>query len=131
MKTIKTQNKELIVVEVPEDAYDFILQNRLVTCILYTDNEKSDNIIRFDEILNCEILGKLSELPEEECSRFVEKIEKPAQYRSEFPNGKIPYYKSYTDGYYYSKAKESLISLLQANGVDTSNQNTILLIEKI
>lgn len=140
MKTIQTQSKELIVVEVPEDAYDLSIHHL---------NEEDDNtgenytvlrcfhsgITTFElsenKHIDCKILGKLSELSEEECSRFVIK-------------GGIGTYKDYCYnlgkidkiGVFgallemkFKTAKESLISLLQSHGVDTTKN--LLLIEKI
>lgn len=137
MKTIKTQNKEFIVIKVPEDAYDFDiiiskskhpLNNRLEYKIPAPIGQTKwgwyDKSLRL-KTGNHKILGKLLELSEEECSRFVEFL----FYNSinMFKNYKYPV----TTSYPFLSAKESLISLLQSEGVDTSNPRTILLIEKI
>ena len=130
MKTIKTAGKDLITIEVPGDAYDFKLtQYKQHTVLNYTYkiNGNIANVAindgEFNVILNnAKILGKLSELSEEECSRFV------ANWRIDglYQNYKII---SQYEEYMFKTARESLISLLQSNGVDTSK--TILIIERI
>lgn len=129
MPTIQTQNKELLVVEVPEDALEdrwFIVYNVKRNSFSVEFQTNKDNIyvdLKTDK--DCYILGKLSELSEEECSRFVEFAKH--------------FYKDYLCKYNVdlglqyklTDAKESLISLLQSHGVNTENQNTLLLIEKL
>lgn len=128
-KIIKTQNNELIVVEVPEDACKFIKDNdEICHYIMYSVNvtETSEDVIATTDLefdFDFKILGKLSELSEEECDRFVVKVMNNQHYQNYN-------YKNIVDRW-VKTAKASLISLLQANGVDCSNLNTLLLIEKI
>lgn len=120
MTTIKTHNNiELIVIEVPEDAYDFHIWGNDVLSYTEKSTDTNHNIASFK---NCKILGKLLELSEEECSRFVEFYETEKIYKN---------YIGFLDQAWDcgNSAKESFISLLQSQGVDTSKH--LLLIEKI
>ena len=110
MKTIKTQNKELIVVEVPDIELYSNTNERL-----FWDYYKKDNPDNNQEYL---ILGKLSELSEEECGRLVKS--KPHRH-SDYDL----YYNYKLNLYSFGSSKESLISLLQSEDVDT-NKNLLI-----
>ena len=95
-------NNNLLVVEVPETS----------------DIEETIDNLNLSG--NNKYLGKLSEISEEDCKRFVE--------------NKIRKYYNYSvfqqlEELMCDTAKESLISLLQANDIDTSNEDKILIIE--
>ena len=139
MKTVKTNSKDLMVVEVPEDAYDFKIE---VDFLFYRDNKTS--IWNEGTPINIpdgkyKILNKLSEVSEEECKRFVESyIEEVGwSFRPETIIPTITLYCNYKIkkpipiAMLCNTAKESLISLLQSNRVDCSNLSKILLIEKL
>ncbi len=130
----------LILEYVPEDAYDFKLTNYKKHTVLNYSYKINNNIANvgindgeFNVILNeAKILDKLSELSEEECQKFV-KVDYP------FDGQYIKMYKNYSSvplepwgiNTFFKTPKESLISLLQSHGIDTSKPNTILLIEKL
>lgn len=116
------QINNLIVVEVPDDAYDFKIWRTGITMdrsgVYYVIcKPRNERVAKFSEKENIEILGTLSDLSEEECSRFVSKG--------------YSKYKNYKEIYEYNfeTAKESLISLLQSDGVDTTKN--LLIIEKL
>lgn len=154
MQQIKTHNNiELICIEVPEDAwgfqfisidydFSFVLKDYafLKNSLYYNldlNAPISEGIMEFVKleipVSELKILGKLSELSEEECSRLVEFFQSSR-------TNKI-YYKNYVSSKekndniafssYKGDVKDSLISLLQSQGIDTSNLNTLLLIEKM
>ena len=146
MTTIKTYNdKTIIAIKVPEDAYDFewkcldywrnwklvyFLKNepRVYNRSLYYFDSKIPFI---DKKKLPKILGKLSELSEEECERFVFKYSANANTYDKNGFKNYLYTSSvWSFNKFKSTAKDSLISLLEANGVNTSNPNTLLLIEK-
>jgi hypothetical protein len=52
------------------------------------------------------------------CKELVFKVKAKSQNKSEFPDGKIPYYKNYGDGYYTSQAIYSFLSYLQSIQLD-------------
>ena len=131
MKQIQTIGNSLIVVKVPEDAYDFGFMKHNNSLFYWltsnkTISEGNGDMIRMDlSIENLKILGKLSELSEENCSKFVHKMigNNPSEQEIKF-RGKYYNYLDYT--IYCLTAKESLISLLQSNRVDT-NKNLLLI----
>ena len=135
MKEIQTNNGViLLVMEVPEAAYDFEIDiinyfpqifysyytNKGILDFPLTDSNSSNKE-------SFKILGKLSQISEEDCKRFVN--QHPAtlfyfNYR----------YKNLNEVFaihYELIAKESFISLLQSNDIDVSNEEKILLIEKL
>ena len=125
------QINNLIVVEVPEDAYNFrfCIDGTLFYDTTSKKHNSLFNIIKYFDHVKCKILGKLSELSEDVCSRFVENL----NFLETGISNAEQLYKCYfeTVGYPIITAKESLTSLLQSNGVDCSNLSKILLIEKL
>jgi hypothetical protein len=76
---------------------------------------------------NAKLLGKLSELPEEECIRFVEKHDCPTYqcYRDyQFLLGTEDYEKEHL--YDYFTAYESLLSLLLSHNIDIYKELILL-----
>lgn len=146
LKQIDTINGTIIVVEVPEDAYDFFIH--ISSIMGRTVENKLTTFYKEDcfDLPNCwqmtyKILGKLSELSEEECTKFVEfkNISSPCQ--CEICGYDVDCYRDYvnqTDDDWENNpvadrlhtAKESFISLLQSHGVDIS-KNNILILEKL
>ena len=117
MKKIKTAGNDIIVAEVPEDAIDYKISGTNYLCYYIEDNWEVE-VPRLQD--NWKILGKLSELSEEDCSKFVEQLS--------FMGKKSDKWLCYsTLACVKNTAKESLISLLQSNGIDTNNN--LLLIE--
>lgn len=130
MTTIKTHNNiELIALEVPENINKFWIHFESIsgeTRVVQDTNGLTTWDLCLEEGLHLDkykILGKLSEISEEECERFVVKVMNNQHYQNYN-------YKSIVDRW-VKTAKESFISLLQSNGIDTNNQNTLLLIEKL
>lgn len=127
MKTINANGNELIVVEVPDDANGF---NVTGLAIYFNSNNwdgkrtktsecrgyiSLDNDSKEHEFL---IIGLLRYLTESDCERLVEKVNSDSGiYRN---------YQVITFVVGFKTAKESLISLLQSHGIDTS-KNLILL----
>ena len=110
MTTIKTQSNSIIVVEVPEDVINW----QSLDIVLDWSKHK--------------ILGKLSELEDKDLERFVK-----------FSINSIRTYKNYTqqrgknntpwernEKMWLKSAKQSFISLLQSEGIDT-NKNLLII----
>ena len=141
MKTIDTISGKVLVVEVPEkdisipeiplNKIQFGLHNGENPFVNFYTNWGTEKHLGIRHIYNVilpkgnyKILGKLSEISEEDCERFV-----LGGFCS--TNG-CNIYKDYikeTSWSGFEIAKESLISLLQSNGIDTSKESEILLIE--
>lgn len=123
MNKIKTNNGDILVVNVLPEHHEFKISGSNYLC------SRSDKFVyeQLDGV--CEILGKLSELIDEDCDDFVE-------IKSKHPTKNV--YKDYTDysngrhvcmvRFIYS-AKESFISLLNSNGIDTSIEDNLLIIK--
>lgn len=121
MKTINANGNELIVVEVSDDAYDFNFgemdngHNIIDYSVKSKESKYSISNSLFYHNHKWIILCLLRDITESECERFV-------KYYSE-----LYLYLDYTGKITgCNTAKESLISLLQSNGIDTS-KNLILL----
>ena len=119
MKTIKTQSNSILAIEVPDDAYDFKIE---VDYLIYRDNKTSiwneGTPIQIPE--NSKILGKLSELEDEEFERFVEHSKKSLTNENTWRDYRFDEWEECFD------VKESFISLLQSNGIDTSKELLII-----
>ena len=143
MKQIKTKSKDIICVEVPEDTtWWSIIENKLGNFITkeldlpqqFLQYGKSSNI--FGSQWNnqvyynpdnfylpkgkWEILGKLYELTDKDCEEFVEKM--PFSFSDRYLLY-IPYLYSPE---HTKSAKESFMSLLQSEGIDTSKELLII-----
>lgn len=105
MKTIKTQSNSIIVVEVPEDSdVEEIIDNL---------NLSGDN----------KYLGKLSELIDEDCEEFVELLPSNMYKNYKWPEDKVRLTGIQPIN---ATAKQSFISLLQSNGIDTGKELLII-----
>lgn len=124
MKQIETVAGKILIIEVPEDAYgfDIDLSSHISTPIIIFSKHRFIPLYKHG---NFKILGKLSELSEEECKKFVIKLNNNIyhDYSTEW-NGKRDIIHVYKE-----TAKESLISLLQSNGIDTTKENELLIVE--
>lgn len=112
MKTINANGSELIVVEVPDGRrrQEYDIWNGILC--------RNKSLTQHHGLDNCEIIGLLRDLTESECERLVEKVNSDSGiYRN---------YQVITFVVGFKTAKESLISLLQSHGIDTS-KNLILL----
>lgn len=117
MKTIKTQSNSILAIEVPENASDFqIIHDKTRVAYFYP------NYKRFDLPNKSEykILGKLSELEDEELERFVEHSKKSLTNENTWRDYRFDEWEECFD------VKESFISLLQSNGIDTSKELLII-----
>lgn len=135
MTTIKTYNNtELIVIEVTEDAYNeqitssVSLDFKQMLYLIYSHNTNVNLVFLGESTCSYDllkVLGKLSELSEEECIGLIEyKNENPLDWK--FFNYQI---KMFDENNIDFTAKESFISLLQSQGVDTSKH--LLILEKL
>ena len=155
MKIIKTINESnLIIVEIPKEFYNYEIEargNLLVDGAIYllyakTPNGKNDwnrDIVLNDKPYNedkYKLLGKLSELLEEECTTLVKSFISNwniPNVHFDFLNFKWENIDVDINNYSVNKlfpfetAKESLISLLQSNDIDTSKEDELLLIKKL
>ena len=88
--------------------------------LVYTFGERLENADppNVDCSRTYKILGKLSELQEDQCKEFVHK---------RIPQGvNVSYYAGYTsNSNWYLDAKKSFISLLESHGVDTSKEQLV------
>lgn len=127
MKQIKTKSGEILIAEVPEDIdLDTLSYSTSQDLHLLTATGK-DVDIYCNNIPDIKLIGILSELTDEQCEEFVE-------FNFPFDGQSIKIYKNY---YYvplepwdtnpwYKSAKESFISLLQSEGIDTSKELLII-----
>jgi len=118
-------NDKLILLEVPEGAFNFTFDTHRKIISAFEPSDYDSDIDWFSEKLpdNCKILGKLSEISEEDCAKFVNTFDKPR------PNKPQLDYIDYTGKAWFDTAKESLISLLESHEIDINK--SLLLIEKI
>ena len=135
MNKIKTQSNDLIIIEIPEDFYNYEIEARgwsLIHGAVYllyakTPNGKKDwnRVFILDHKPYNEdkykILGKLSELEDKDFEKFVEFI----------PHRESDYnlYRNYlklAKNYILGSAKQSFTSLLQSNGIETENKDYLI-----
>lgn len=120
MKQIKTKSTTIEIIEVPKNSTNDLKH--------YYNLELNNNEL----IYTNKVLGKLSDLTDKECEEFVE-------FNFPFDGQSIKIYKNY---YYvplepwdtkpwYKSAKESFISLLQSKGINTSNEDKLLIIKML
>ena len=147
MKQIKTKSGNILCVEVPEDAYDFTIYENGVyfkpTIIQYTiygeiNPHPSVNFRTYN--LKLKIINKLSELTDKDCEEFVlqygegglkDVVNSIALGFSEIIKVSADGlgYRNYLDNLnnnYTLKPKESFISLLQSEGIDTNKEWLII-----
>lgn len=147
MKEIIVNNKTYLFVEVLDKAYDFKMRrNNQVIFLLkdvinpLTGSEKSEIIkipnVRFGLLIkDLQIISTTKDITEEQCKNLVEFIE-----FNEFEKYSTSHYYDYTNTnkweytesgsvvYGFKTAKESLNSLIQANGLDINKNYIILLL---
>lgn len=144
MKQIETNTSKLLIIKVPELAFYFDwnyckknyddFNNPKIQIYWETEDDRIGGFItNFKSAEDFNILGKLSELSEEKCSRFVKYIFIDAWFPGEI---NLEGYKDYSFKligelfydkiYKFKTAKESLISLLQSNDIDTSKNLLII-----
>ena len=145
MKTIKTKDKELLVVEVPKLAFYFDwnyckknyddFNNPRIQIYWETEDDRVGGIVtNFKSAEDFDILGKLSELADEQCEEFVDLLH---------DNSYIEDIKCWSGKFYYNykqvpgmmnqlmyTAKQSFLSLLQSEGIDTTKECLIIIINK-
>jgi hypothetical protein len=158
MKQIKTKSGEILIVEVPEDTtWWSIIENKLgdfTTKELDLPQQflqyGKSSIIFGKQVNNqvyynpnsfylpkgkWKIVGKLSELTDKDCEEFVEWDDCSDDFD---PNILKICYKNYIgngefedslENWNISTAKESFISLLQSEGINTSNEDKLLIIK--
>ena len=129
---------KLLAVYIPEDATDINIIKSDNWKLIFSSNIQNPLnvggdmlILPIDSSENIRRLGTLSEISEDDCKGLVDSITHKCLLID--PND-VTIYKKYgitTRGneYPYFRAKESLISLLENKGVDTSKN--LILIEKI
>lgn len=134
VKQIKTKSGKILAAEVPKDSENFdIHDNDGITYDSLSTNTIKEPWGFID--LNQkdgwhEILGKLSELTDEQCEEFVELLHENF-YIEEIKcwSGKFYHHYNQSPGLMNQLmhiAKESFISLLQSQGVDTSKDYLII-----
>jgi hypothetical protein len=116
MKQIKTKSEEIGIIEIPENSTNDLKH--------YYNLELNNNEL----IYTNKVLGKLSELTDKDCEEFVEiyKIVETGLTKSN-PIKLFKYYQDELEYVYTQKA--SFISLLQSEGIDTSNEDKLLIIK--
>jgi len=138
MKEITLNNKNYLLVEVPDDAHDFYIND--IGCIRYSIGSMSSVIepIKIGKYLekdNDKLIGKISDIlkDEEICKGLVENIEfgdKEIYYKLLY-NNYIANCRDYRDiiDAAYEKATDSFLSYLQS--IDLDLNKNYLLIEKL
>ena len=134
MKQIQTKSGKILCVEVPKND-EFELDKALYFSLYNVTQGKSECTIS-NPTLNCkdlEIVGKLSELTEEDCEEFVEVTHYGGVDIGDAITQKV--FKDYLSKNKISKllfqSKESFISLLQSEGIDTSKKDELLIIKEL
>jgi hypothetical protein len=131
MKTIQTKSGEVLLVKVPEDAYDFRLLKSYIT-YKYCENETVITVKNYS--INSKkfiFIGKFSELEDEDFEKFVEYDEINGQH-DDFING-VGWMDYVKERYiYYSPftPKESFQSLCKSQGIE-DDLNNYLIINKL
>jgi hypothetical protein len=74
-------------------------------------------------------LGKLSKLTDEDCEEFVGKIGWKNPFSGEYEDIKYKWYDAPRMDCYKNTAKESFITLLKSEGIDTSKEDELLIIK--
>jgi len=130
MKQIKTKSGDIGIIEVPKLSFYFDWSwqssNKIdpkIQIYWETEDDRIDGIITdFKDPKDFEILGKLSELTDKDCEEFVEAL------NSVYLDYLNPDYAKadYTNEWGCNSTKESFISLLQSEGVDTSKEFLII-----
>ena len=118
MKTVKTNSNDIIVVEFAKEKEVEVIAN-------YNTGELFLNkglIGQFGLNDNLSILGKLSELEDNNLDRFVEK------FTMDRHDGNFIEFENYVDKIDTCKTpKQSFISLLQSNGIETENKELLII----
>lgn len=144
MKQIKTKSGEILIAEVPEDIdLDTLSYSTSQDLHLLTATGK-DVDIYCNNIPDIKLIGILSELTDKDCEEFVENTVrcnncnwedcednlKTFVDMSEHIGKEIYYYKGCpnceTDDYLMDISKESFVSLLKSEGIDTSKELLII-----
>jgi hypothetical protein len=108
MTIIKTNQRELVAVEVSPTATDFYLRSNRVGAIAFYGDQQYDWVSDKFDTTNCKIIGLLSNLTEQQAAEYAE----------------IP-----VRNWLNCTAKSALDYTLTVNGLNTSAP--ILLIEKV
>lgn len=130
MKEITTNKGTFLFVEVPDDAYDFRLgEIRAGSFVEYKTYDKfpTKKIIINLKKVKVKIISTTKDITEEQAENIVD--------FSDYPNRRV--YQDYETknedwldlGYFVETTKESLQSLIQANGLDV-NKNYLILLKK-
>lgn len=135
MKSIKTNNKEILVVEIDKDSYNFNndLQMPQIDYLIEVNGILFNDCIMLRDYWHnsIKIIGKLSELTHNDCKELVESDS--FLDTGDFGLGAVTYYRSYPNELKDSfdldlDAKESFILLLQSEGIDLTKEYLILMI---
>ena len=132
MKEIKLQNNTYLFVECEEDSHSHTLSKYKTHAVLhykrtFTDgSEWSNNIGGANVILlDFEIISTTKDITEEQAVSIV--LYTDIESHKLFVGGLFKNYNSKHPSYYCKTAKESLQSLIQANGLDINKNYLILL----
>lgn len=133
MKEITTAKGTYLFVEVPNNAYDFSLTKYKTHCVInYFDKLKdgtkyscSDNIGGLNKtLLDYQIISTTNQITEEQAESMVDRTFDNKYYQY-LANGMMRV-ASMKHAYPYETAKESLQSLIKANGLDETKNYIIL-----
>jgi hypothetical protein len=127
-KIITGLKKKLLLVELPEGAYEIRFSVKLKNHLIYRVGETFSDAINLEED-NYNFIGKLTDIKEEEFTELVERFNNGAvrNYKE-----KIPFDPSDDLANFCLTAKESFFSKLEADGIYFKNQlgETPVTIEK-
>lgn len=124
LRIIKVKDKEIICIEVPDNASEIALIHENTRVAYFNPMYK-----RFDlPNKNCKIVGLLKDLTDTDVDKYAEFSEIKILEWKTGHNGFKDYRKSNEENSYYTLGlpKESFISLLQSKGIDT-NKNLLIL----
>jgi hypothetical protein len=154
MKTVKTEAGKLLLVKIPEDAYDFnisYIQSRnghdvLLKYFYANDSMSFLKVINYDVTSKYKIIGKFSELGDKDFEEFVintvrcnncywedceENLQIFTDLSSDIVGKEIQYFKGCpnckTDNYLTDIAKESFQSLCKSQGIEDKLDNYLII----
>ena len=119
MKTIQTKSGEVLLVKVPENAYEFRLLKSYIA-YKYCETEEVVHVKNYS--INSKefiCIGKFSELKDEGFEEFVE--------WSEFDEGVKQYFNDIQDCWNCKSAKESFQSLCKSQGIEDDLSNYLII----
>lgn len=127
MKKINLPSGNYLFVEVPDDAYEFRFSVKKEGHLIYRQGKTKADFIQLDK--NYQIISTTKDITEEQAGSIVyHHVVNEAKYYSNYLPFNGQDFRDIIDNS-FKTAKESLQSLIQANGMDV-NKNYLILLKK-